>query len=85
MIIYKHVTTIGCLTRSELISQLPSADQSTGCSFFLPDGGNSRPQAFVQLGEDLLLQQRHQSGVSHRGAEQGCQGWYPAHTTGVSS
>lgn len=50
---------------------------------FSPVVTESRPQAVFQLGEDLFFQQRHQSRDSHRGEEQGRQGWYPAHTAGL--
>lgn len=50
---------------------------------FVPVVTQSRPQALLQLGEDLFFQQRHQSRDSHPGAEQGRQGWYPAHTAGL--
>lgn len=39
--------------------------QSTVLPYLLPDVTESWPQTDVQLGEDLLIQQCHQSGLSH--------------------
>lgn len=81
---FSVLSIVSVLMSLAYILWLMSTDQLTGLPCLLPDVRESRPQTVVQLGEDLLVQQRHQSGLSHRGAEQGRQGWYPAHTTGLA-